>query len=103
MWVSSMVGPTPVWIQYQFDRVYQLHELWVWNHNTEFEPVLGYGFKDVTIEYSTDGTTWTLLKDVQFAQSTAQSGYAHNTTVDFGGVLAKYVRLTPKALEQRWA
>ena len=53
MWISSMTGPTPVWIQYQFDKVYKLSELWVWNHNTEFEPVLGYGLKDVTIEYST--------------------------------------------------
>ena len=71
MWISSMTGPTPVWIQYQFDKVYKLSELWVWNHNTEFEPVLGYGLKDVTIENSLDGTTWTLLKDVQFAQAQA--------------------------------
>ena len=97
MWVSSMMGPTPVWIQCQFDRVYQLQELWVWNHNTEFEPVLGYGFKDVTIEYSTDGATWTLLKEVQFAQAPATAGYAHNTTVDLDGVMARYVRLTAKS------
>jgi hypothetical protein len=94
MWVSSMAGPQPTWIQYQFDKTYKLYELWVWNHNTEFEPILGYGFKDVTIEYSTDGTNWTLLKDVQFAQAPAMAGYAHNTTVDLGGVMARYVRLT---------
>jgi regulation of enolase protein 1 (concanavalin A-like superfamily) len=94
MWVSSMTGTTPVWIQYQFDKVYKLQELWVWNHNTEMEPVLGYGFKDVTIETSTDGTTWTALKDVQFARAAALAGYAHNTTVDLGGVMARYVRLT---------
>ena len=35
MWTSSMTGPTPVWIQYQFDKAYKLSELWVWNHNTE--------------------------------------------------------------------
>ena len=63
----------------------------------EFEPVLGYGFKDVTIEYSLDGTTWTLLKDTQFAQATAVAGYAHNTTVDLGGVMAQYVKLTAKS------
>ncbi len=97
MWMSSAIGPTPVWIQYQFSRVYKLYELWVWNHNTEFEPVLGYGCKDVTIETSTDGTAWTLLKDVQFAQAPAAGGYAHNTTVDLGGVMARYVRLTAKS------
>jgi len=78
--LSSMTGATPVWIRYQFDKVYKLQEMWVWNHNTEFEPVLGYGSKDVTLETSTDGTNWTALKDVQFAQATALAGYAHNTT-----------------------
>ncbi len=97
MWVSSMTGPQPTWIQYQFNQTYKLYELWVWNHNTEFEPILGYGFKDVTIEYSTDGTNWTLLKDVQFAQAPAAAGYAHNTTVDLGGVMARSVRLTAKS------
>jgi regulation of enolase protein 1 (concanavalin A-like superfamily) len=97
MWVSSMTGPQPTWIQYQFDKTYKLYELWVWNHNSEYEPILGYGFKDVTIEYSTDGTTWTLLKDTQFAQAPAMAGYAHNTTVDLGGVMARYVRLTAKS------
>ncbi len=94
MWVSSMTGPQPTWIQYQFNKIDKLHELWVWNHNTDFEPVLGYGFKDVTMEYSTDGTNWTPLKEVQFAQAPAAGGYAHNTTVDLGGVMARYVRLT---------
>ena len=92
-----MTGPQPAWIQYQFDRAYALDEMWVWNYNSEFEPVLGYGFKDVTVEYSLDGTGWTALPDVQFAQATAQNGDAHNTTVDFGGVMARYVRLTAKS------
>jgi regulation of enolase protein 1 (concanavalin A-like superfamily) len=97
MWVSSMTGPQPTWIRYQFDKVYKLYELWVWNHNSEYEPVLGYGFKDVTVEHSTDGTNWTLLKDVQFAQGTALPGYAHNTTLKLDGVMARYVRLTAKS------
>jgi regulation of enolase protein 1 (concanavalin A-like superfamily) len=94
MWLSSATGAQPAWILYEFDKAYRLQELWVWNHNSEFEPVLGYGFKDVTIEYSADGTTWTVLKDVQFAQATALAGYTHNTTVDLGGVVAHYIQLT---------
>ncbi len=97
MWATSMTGTAPAWIQYQFNKAYKLQELWVWNHNTEMEPVLGIGFKDVTIEYSLDGKAWTLLKDTQFAQATALPGYAHNTTVDMGGVMAQYVRLTAKS------
>ncbi len=96
MWLSSMTGEQPTWIRYKFDRAYKLDEMWVWNYNVEFEGTLGYGFKDVTVEYSLDGTTWELLGDVEFAQAqaAAQSEYAHNTTVDFGGVMAQYVRLT---------
>jgi regulation of enolase protein 1 (concanavalin A-like superfamily) len=97
MWDTSMTDPGPVWIQYQFDNVYKLFELWVWNYNSEFEPVLGYGFKDVAIEYSLDGQTWTPLQEVQFAQATASAGYAHNTTVDLGGVMAQYIKLTAKS------
>ncbi len=96
MWVSSRTGPQPTWIQYAFDQVYKLKEMRVWNYNVAFEAVLGFGFKDVTVEYSTDGTTWTVLKETQFAQAPGLDGYSSNTTVDFGGVPTKFVRLTAK-------
>ena len=70
MWNTASTDPGPVWVQYQFDNLYKLSELWVWNYNGDFEPVLGYGFKDVAIEYSTDGTTWTVLKEAQFPHPT---------------------------------
>ncbi|MFB0524438.1 MAG: discoidin domain-containing protein, partial [Phycisphaerae bacterium] len=95
IWLSSMAGAQPTWIQYEFDGVYKLYEMWVWNFNQAIEPVVGFGFKDVTIEYSTNGTDWAVLADVpEFAQAPGQNGYAYNTTVDFGGTLAKYVKLT---------
>ncbi len=94
MWAASTDGAEPVWIQYEFDRLYKLHEMWVWNYNVMFELMLGFGFKDVTVEYSTDGADWTVLGDFEFAQGTARTTYAHNTTVDFDGVAAQYVRLT---------
>ena len=71
MWISARV-PQPTWIQFDFDGVYKLTEMRVWNYNVIFESVLGFGFKDVTIEYSTDGTTWTVLKEAQFAQAAGQ-------------------------------
>jgi hypothetical protein len=92
MWLGAP-GEGPVWIQFEFDKVYKLHELLVWNYNVMFEPVLGFGLKDVTIDYSADGTEWVVLGDAQFAQATAKAGYAHNTTVDLGGAVARYVRL----------
>jgi hypothetical protein len=67
----------------------------VWNSNQTMEPFLGFGAKDVKVEYSTDGTSWTALAGVpQFARAPGTTGYAANTTVSFGGVMAKFVKLT---------
>jgi hypothetical protein len=97
MWLSGMGDATPS-IQYEFDKVYKLHELWVWNSNQLVESFLGLGAKDVLVETSTDGNDWTPLEDTtQFAQATAAPDYLHNTTVSLGGVQAKYVRITINA------
>ena len=95
MWISDAVGPQPTWIQYEFDKVYKLHEMLVWNHNGTMEAMVGIGFKDVSIEYSVNGTDYTTLGTThEFAQGTGSADYEHNTTVDFGGAAAKFVRLT---------
>jgi len=94
MWLSS-TEPLGAWIEYQFDKIYKLHQMWVWSSNQTIEPLIGFGLKDVTIEYSTNGTDYiTLGTTHEFARAPGASGYAHNTTIDFGGVVAKYVRLT---------
>ncbi len=97
MWVSGKTAAQPTWIQFQFDRIYKLVEMRVWNYNAMFESVLGFGFKDVTIEYSADGATWMVLKETQFARAPGQDGYAVGTTVDLAGTPARFIRLTPKS------
>jgi len=93
MWLSA--GAQPNWIQYQFDKVYKLYDLKVWNSNQLIENFIGFGAKSVKIEYSADGTTWTVLNNVpEFAKAPGMAGYAANTTVNFGGVMARYVKLT---------
>jgi len=92
MWLA-LPGADPLYLQYEFDGVYKLHEMLVWNYNVQFELVLGFGIKDVTVEYSTDGAEWTVLGDVALAQATATADYTANTTIDFAGVPTKYVRL----------
>jgi len=94
MWLSSTIGPQPTWIQYEFDRVYKLHQMLVWNYNTSLEPVIGFGIKEATIEYSADCNEWTALGDFEFAQGSGAAGYAANTSVDLSGVVAKYVKIT---------
>ncbi|UCC99845.1 MAG: discoidin domain-containing protein, partial [Phycisphaerales bacterium] len=94
MWLSGN-EPLGGWIQYEFDKAYKLHEMWVWNSNQVFEALFGFGFKDVTVELSTDGADWTALAGVPpFAKAPGTAGYAHNTTVGFGATPAKYVKLT---------
>jgi hypothetical protein len=93
MWLSA--GAAPDWIAYEFDRAHKLHEMWVWNSNQLLETTMGFGAKDVTVEYSLDGATWTALdRAPQFARATSEAGYAHNTVVPFGGVFARFVKLT---------
>ncbi|HSV99709.1 MAG TPA: sugar-binding protein [Sedimentisphaerales bacterium] len=93
MWTSTATKPR--WIQYEFDQPYKVHELWVWNSNQIIESVVGFGAKDVTIEYSTDGVTWTPLEGAhQFARASGLPTYTANTVVDFGGITAKFVKLT---------
>jgi len=95
MWTSGTGQQPPVWIQYEFDQVYKLHEMWVWNSNYALEWKFGLGVKTATIEYSTDGILWTALANVpEFARAPSAAGYAHNTTVGFGGVSARFVRIT---------
>jgi hypothetical protein len=94
MWLSSGAGPEPAWIRYEFNGVYKLDEMQVWNSNQAIEALARLGAKSVTVEYSTDGSAWTQLAGVpEFAQAPGAAGYASNITVDFGGAAAKFVRL----------
>ncbi|MHC4806071.1 MAG: LamG-like jellyroll fold domain-containing protein [Planctomycetota bacterium] len=94
MWLSGN-EPLGAWIEYEFDKVYKLHEMWVWNSNQMIEALVGFGVKDVTVEYSSNGTDYTTLGAThEVAQALGTADYAHDTPVDFGGAVAKYVRLT---------
>ena len=61
MWLTGKTGPH--WIQYEFDKVYKLYDMKVWNSNQLVESFIGFA-QNVTIEYSADGTTWTALANV---------------------------------------
>jgi hypothetical protein len=94
MWLGTPAGADPIYIQYEFNQVYKLDEMLVWNYNEQFEVFLGYGAKAVTVEYSVNGVDWTLLGEVEFAKGASSPDYEANTVVDFGGQPVKYVRLT---------
>ena len=94
MWLSGPGAAQPTWIQYEFDKAYKLDTLQVWNSNQALESVLGFGAKDVTVECSLDGQTWTRLGDFQFPRAPGGSTYSPDEPVDFDGAIAKFVKLT---------
>jgi len=92
MWTATQDPDGPEMIQFEFDRLYKMHEMRVWNYNLSFESLLGIGAKDVTIEYSADGVDWTALGDVELPQGPGQATYT-GSVVSLDGVPAKFVRL----------
>jgi len=93
MWLSG-VGDAAPSIQYEFDKAYKLDQLLVWNSNQLIESFLGLGAKDVVIEHSLDGDSWTVLEGATlFNQATGNASYTANTSVDFGGIMARYVKI----------
>ena len=95
MWLSNITDPDKARIQFEFDRVHKLYQMLVWNYNSSVEPVVGFGIKEATIEYSVDGADWAVLGGAhEFARGTGVGGYAANTTVDLDGAAARYVRIT---------
>jgi hypothetical protein len=94
MWLSDSSEPGPVWIQYEFDKLYKLHEIQVWNYNGQLF-LSGFGFKDVSVEYSVNSTDWMSLDNVtQFARANGTNAYAANTIVDFNDLNVKAVKIT---------
>jgi len=94
MWLSGMGDATPS-LQYEFDKTYKLDGMLVWNSNQVIESFVGLGAKDVVIEYSMDDVDWTTLENAPaFSQATGSPTYTANTVVDFGGALARFVRIT---------
>jgi hypothetical protein len=68
-WTSLGMTPAPnpnsahgtgYWLHYDLGEVYQLMLMHVWNANE----VTGRGFNSVTIDYSTNGSSWTAMASV---------------------------------------
>jgi len=94
MWLSEASEPNSAWIQYEFDIPYKLHQMLVWNYNGE-SFLTGSGMKDVTVEYSSEGSNWMLLDNVtEFQQAPGTNDYASDIVVDFDVAAVKFVKIT---------
>ncbi|NQV35079.1 MAG: discoidin domain-containing protein, partial [Phycisphaeraceae bacterium] len=88
------------WIQYEFDDVKKLDVMTVWNSNGSAEAAIGWGVKEVQIEYSVDGQVWEALADAhQFSRAPGLPTYNQFDEIAFNGAAAKYVRLN---IQSNW-
>ena len=92
MWLAS--GTETVWVQFDFDQLYRLNKILVWNYNMNAEDTLGYGFNDVNVEYTENGTDWMPFSDVVFDQAPGTPDNTADTTLELNGLLASGIRMT---------
>ncbi|MHB9071145.1 MAG: discoidin domain-containing protein [Sedimentisphaerales bacterium] len=94
------------WVQYNFDQVYQLDKLQIWNYNET-----GYtsqGMKSVTIQYSvansTNSADWFTLYTGNIPQASGTNGITANLTVDCNGISARYIVITTASgTDRNWS
>lgn len=104
-WVTADDPGIPkgwAWWQYEFDAVYPLTTMWVWNGNQA--GLTERGLRHVWIYHSTDHVTWTPLANgdnghEEFPQADGTNTYAGFQAADFGGVDAKYVVITADTMD----
>lgn len=95
---AAVSGKTTVgqcWFRFDFDQVYNLGEMRIWNYNQiSFTDYTGRGIKNVTIEYTGDGTNWSTLGSYEIPQALAETQMSPNILIDCGGVAASSVVIT---------
>ncbi|MBN1361807.1 MAG: CBM9 family sugar-binding protein, partial [Sedimentisphaerales bacterium] len=92
MWLGDASAGEPAWIQFDFDRLYKVYQMHVWNFNGLYEGFLGFGCKNVTIEYATEPDVWISLGDFQLEKATSKTTYA-GQLIDVGGLAMRSVRI----------
>ncbi len=91
MWLSDVSAPGEAWIRYDFDQLYKLHQVLLWNHNSDLEEVVGFGIKEALIETSQDGEIWETFGTIELARA------AQKAPVDLQGIVARHVRITAQS------
>lgn len=119
MWLAGHDAPSPrggtvdggEWIEFSFDRVVPLKEMWIWNYNENnhagrFDGVPPHyywtasGMRDVVIQSSLTGSEdpagWQTVYEGDIACAMGQGEAPVDLRVDFGGAEARYVVITSK-------
>ncbi len=91
MWSGTGADGDPRWLQFDFNRVYKLYGMHVWNYNGLYEAFLGFGLRSVTIEYATEPNEWVTLGHYELDRGTSVPTYA-GQRIDLDGLPARSIR-----------
>ncbi len=80
------------WIQFEFDQVETIYDIYVWNLNHPDHAASGV--KEMAISLSLDGATWDVVDTISIAQATTSGDYLPRFVVDLEGLSAKYLVFT---------
>lgn len=100
-WVSCNTSANPniarsaltKWIKYDFGDIYKFQGTRVWNYNVLNET--NKGFKNVTVDYSTDGITWQALGTTYlWQQAPGASDYSGFAGPNMNDLKARYILIS---------
>ena len=80
------------WILYNFGEPYALRKMQIWNTNDPQN--LDRGMRNIVVDYSMDGNTWSELGFFEIPQAGGRSDYEGIESLDFAGKQAQYVLIT---------
>lgn len=89
------------WLRFDFDTVYSLGVMWIWNHN-QWRSTLdetNRGLKNVQVHYTSDNQIWIKLGEYVIPRMAGADWVAHNFEIDFAGVDANSVLITASPTE----
>ena len=93
-WQTAPADPKP-WIQFAFPKAQPLDKMVIWNSNSGWESILGLGAKDIVLETSLDGDTWTVVEDVtSLTQAPGNDNYNTPDQLMLNGLVASQVRVS---------
>lgn len=99
MWLSctGANNPNPArsqqhWILYDFGAIYFLNESHLWNYNVP--GTTGNGLQNITIDYSTNGSDWSLWGDYSLSEANGSDDYEGESGPSFEGIEAQFLLIS---------
>ena len=98
-WTScqTSANPNPLraashWILYEFADYHYIDSSHIWNSNRNGES--GNGIKDIVVDYSLDGQTWTELGNFTIPQASESANYLGAVGPNFGNIYINKILIT---------